>query len=153
MHQYTSVFPRHRAKGGHGKKAHRHRCHECRHHRGRSRKEGHRRHHKNGFMNLDREVSKNRKEMLGSWKNDASSVTDLGGEKRPMEDISLRLAVDLSKCVRCGRCEQVCPRGAIKVDKDIFRLDSSLCNGCGRCVDECPQTALFFGKNQEVFMN
>ena len=43
-----------------------------------------------------------------------------------------------NRCVRCGKCRAVCPRGAIGED---FRADEALCAGCGRCADACPAAA------------
>jgi Fe-S-cluster-containing hydrogenase component 2 len=57
------------------------------------------------------------------------------------------LSVDLERCVKCGKCEKVCPTGAIMVDEDIFRVDSSRCNGCRRCIEKCRQEALSLRNN------
>lgn len=42
------------------------------------------------------------------------------------------------KCTDCGRCEQVCPKHAIK----NHRIDEDLCDRCGQCAYYCPQEAL-----------
>jgi pyruvate formate lyase activating enzyme len=46
---------------------------------------------------------------------------------------------DTAKCVRCLRCVELCPAGAIKGDLSIDRM---ACTACGTCVRECPQKAL-----------
>lgn len=50
-----------------------------------------------------------------------------------------RLAtLNKKRCVACGECEYVCPRGAIKVYKGKFaKVDSSLCVGCTLCARNC----------------
>jgi 2-oxoacid:acceptor oxidoreductase delta subunit (pyruvate/2-ketoisovalerate family) len=53
----------------------------------------------------------------------------------------LRGVVDLDRCVGCGICEDVCPEGAIVVNRTA-RVDPWRCKGCGICVDRCPQGAL-----------
>jgi ferredoxin len=105
------------------------------------------------FIRSEHEPFKNRRGIFHRLKNNVSPINDLGGDKIPMEETGLRLNVDLERCVRCGKCEKVCPTGAIMVDEDIFRVDSSLCNRCGRCIDGCREAALSLGDNQEVFMN
>lgn len=52
-------------------------------------------------------------------------------------------AVDQRTCVACGSCEDVCPRGAVKVMKGSYAaVDISLCIGCGRCEMVCPAGAV-----------
>jgi pyruvate formate lyase activating enzyme len=46
---------------------------------------------------------------------------------------------DTAKCVRCLRCAEVCPAGAIK---EGLSIDCAVCTACGTCVRECPQKAL-----------
>jgi MinD superfamily P-loop ATPase len=52
-------------------------------------------------------------------------------------------AVERGVCVACGSCEDVCPRGAVKVMKGSYAaVDISLCIGCGRCEMVCPAGAV-----------
>ncbi|RLE45454.1 MAG: disulfide reductase, partial [Candidatus Methanomethylicota archaeon] len=50
-------------------------------------------------------------------------------------------------CTGCGRCENVCEFGAIKLeftsDKQLVaKVDPLLCKGCGSCSVECPAKAI-----------
>jgi pyruvate/2-oxoacid:ferredoxin oxidoreductase alpha subunit/NAD-dependent dihydropyrimidine dehydrogenase PreA subunit len=50
-------------------------------------------------------------------------------------------------CKGCGRCIEACPKGCIRLGKEInpqtglmpVTLDLEACSGCGLCVDACPE--------------
>lgn len=46
------------------------------------------------------------------------------------------------KCVRCGKCEQVCPVGAITVSPEAREIDRARCNLCLECAGVCPSEAI-----------
>lgn len=48
------------------------------------------------------------------------------------------------KCILCGICLSVCPRGALSIDeeKDMVLIDRDKCDGCMLCVKKCPSSAL-----------
>ena len=52
--------------------------------------------------------------------------------------------VDLTKCVTCGVCVEVCPEHAVSMDT-VIAIDSSRCTGCRACISECPSGALSLG--------
>lgn len=43
-------------------------------------------------------------------------------------------------CSKCGSCQEVCRKRAIRVDRIVSV--SEACDGCGQCVDACPQGIL-----------
>jgi dissimilatory sulfite reductase (desulfoviridin) alpha/beta subunit len=51
---------------------------------------------------------------------------------------------DKKDCAYCGACEEACPRGAVKLDreKEALVFAESACVYCGRCVKACPSGAL-----------
>lgn len=46
------------------------------------------------------------------------------------------------KCIRCGRCAEICPCGAIVVNKEMRVIERDKCNNCFKCVEVCPTGAL-----------
>ncbi|MGC8771611.1 MAG: 4Fe-4S binding protein [Brevinematia bacterium] len=54
----------------------------------------------------------------------------------------LRLYIDKTKCIKCMKCERVCPAQCI--DSRQFYLDYSRCFLCMKCF-ECPKDALKYG--------
>lgn len=58
---------------------------------------------------------------------------------------------DESKCVRCMKCLQVCPTGAITYAGGRMVTDDHKCNQCGRCLEVClPQARGILGKRMTV---
>jgi ferredoxin len=46
------------------------------------------------------------------------------------------------KCVKCGKCEPVCPSEAISEGDERYVIDGDKCVDCGLCADECPTQAI-----------
>ncbi|MBW1672558.1 MAG: 4Fe-4S binding protein, partial [Deltaproteobacteria bacterium] len=46
------------------------------------------------------------------------------------------------KCILCGRCEEVCRAGAIKIKDNKRYIDSELCDHCLECANVCPSKAI-----------
>lgn len=61
--------------------------------------------------------------------------------KETIEFKGLELAViDNEKCIRCGRCQELCRFNAIH----DYHIDPIHCEGCGVCVKFCPVDAISF---------
>lgn len=55
----------------------------------------------------------------------------------------IRAMCDEALCARCGKCEEVCPYGAIKVTQENgAEVDVIMCRGCGECASACPSEAI-----------
>lgn len=54
----------------------------------------------------------------------------------------LRIRLNSSRCVACGRCERVCKTGCIDIAKK--EIDASRCVDCFNCIASCPQGALSY---------
>ncbi|MBW6517971.1 MAG: 4Fe-4S binding protein [ANME-2 cluster archaeon] len=59
-------------------------------------------------------------------------------------EISAHQPVNFKRCILCGRCVQVCPKGAIDFS---LKIDNA-CDQCGKCIDACPVEAINFQKNE-----
>ena len=67
--------------------------------------------------------------------------------KRFIEAEGVVSVVDESKCVACGRCEEICEYGAPSIQEvspGVFksRINEALCKGCGSCAVECCTRAI-----------
>lgn len=51
-------------------------------------------------------------------------------------------AVRADECVGCGKCAQVCPAGAIVMEKQLPRIDRKKCIRCFCCQELCPKGAM-----------
>ena len=64
----------------------------------------------------------------------------LSGKKPPRKS-----PVVTDKCIGCGDCEKICPRGAVTVNGEVARLDYSKCIRCFCCHEVCPENAIKLG--------
>lgn len=48
--------------------------------------------------------------------------------------------IDYEKCVGCGKCDEICPQGAIKYHK----VKKFRCIGCGKCAKVCSKGAISY---------
>lgn len=52
-----------------------------------------------------------------------------------------KLAIDIEKCVGCGKCQEICPMNNIKIENQKAKA-SDKCTMCYRCISNCPQKAI-----------
>ena len=59
-------------------------------------------------------------------------------------------AVNRRRCVSCGTCEKVCPKGAVWVYRGCYAVvDGQRCIGCGRCAKQCPAECIQMEAREE----
>jgi uncharacterized protein (DUF362 family)/Pyruvate/2-oxoacid:ferredoxin oxidoreductase delta subunit len=80
-------------------------------------------------------VAKNR--LLGT-------LFDLGGRFffRKMGEAS-RMTIDTEKCTLCGRCQTMCPFGAITIADNTVQVDATKCEFCLCCTEVCKTEAIY----------
>lgn len=62
----------------------------------------------------------------------------------------VRFRVVSERCTMCGRCQEVCPHGAIVGEPYVAYLGDNRpyiirekkCDGCGKCIEVCPEDAI-----------
>ncbi|WP_321430536.1 4Fe-4S binding protein [uncultured Methanolobus sp.] len=47
-------------------------------------------------------------------------------------------------CRKCGKCENVCPNGALYRVNGFVNVDHEKCDLCMKCVKVCPNKALVY---------
>lgn len=52
-----------------------------------------------------------------------------------------KAVIDQNKCVKCGKCYNICPHDAI-VELDKYKVKSVRCIGCTQCANICPKKAI-----------
>ncbi len=52
-----------------------------------------------------------------------------------------KAVIDQSKCIECGKCQEVCKFEAVS-HIDQYTVDLLSCEGCGYCAEVCPQKAV-----------
>jgi ferredoxin len=55
-----------------------------------------------------------------------------------------RVTLEPERCIACGRCAQVCPRGVFTVEGIASLTHAGRCEQCGACIVQCPTDALAF---------
>lgn len=69
------------------------------------------------------------------------SLTCLWCQNPESQQEAPELFFDADKCAGCGRCQSVCPEGAITMRDGRSWTDRSRCTGAGHCAEVCPQGA------------
>jgi len=76
----------------------------------------------------------------GAIKNLGMGCTSQAGKLRQHRAVDLE--IDESKCIGCGKCNEVCPMGLPEIVGKKARIISPLCMRCPFCAEACPTCAI-----------
>ncbi|MBH1941813.1 EFR1 family ferrodoxin [Mobilitalea sibirica] len=95
---------------------------------------------------LAEEISNNQKHIIGN--NLFGHL--LGGLQRKHIDKTINklgneFKVDSKQCIKCGRCERICPTHNISMRQGTYQFGNK-CALCLRCYSQCPVSAILIGE-------
>jgi len=76
----------------------------------------------------------------GAIKNIGMGLGSRAGKQQMHADFAPE--INVSKCLKCGRCGKYCPETAIALQGDVMVIDKDKCVGCGECVQNCYHEAI-----------
>jgi len=85
---------------------------------------------------------------LGIW----LGITEY--DKKEKISTSVKAIISQKKCIKCGKCLDVCRFFAVVVENGIFKINPLLCEGCGACKLVCNVNAIELNlvKNGEIMI-
>jgi ferredoxin/ribosomal protein S18 acetylase RimI-like enzyme/flavodoxin len=91
-------------------------------------------------------ITKGNEKWKGGWPVLSNMMYKLCNTRKPWKLFyrMFSIQVNQSKCSNCGRCIELCPTGAVKLN-DLLKfpqIDKNLCHSCQRCIGFCPQHAI-----------
>ena len=81
-----------------------------------------------------------KKDLVRILKTEDDIVIDITGKKN-----GRGAYVCKNGCIACGKCEKVCPSGAIVVKDNLATIDYEKCTNCGACREACPVKCIHEG--------
>ena len=64
---------------------------------------------------------------------------------KAINSVSKELKVDTTRCIKCGKCQRICPMQNIEMYQDTYRFGYK-CTLCLRCYSQCPASAILIGE-------
>lgn len=60
-----------------------------------------------------------------------------------------KAAINPYACDMCRRCEEICPQGAIFLEKEVCEVNQDKCIGCSKCAEICSAGAVRFSSQEK----
>jgi len=64
---------------------------------------------------------------------------------KTINSISKEFKVDRTRCIKCGKCQRICPTQNIEMCQDTYKFGHK-CILCLRCYSQCPTLAILIGE-------
>ncbi|MGB9882321.1 MAG: FAD-dependent oxidoreductase [Methanomassiliicoccales archaeon] len=58
--------------------------------------------------------------------------------------------IDQARCIRCGKCAEICSYDAIRNDEGKYEVIEIACKACGKCAADCPSNAIDLRFNNDL---
>lgn len=76
------------------------------------------------------------------------------GHMHPIQTTGFYPVINDELCIKCGKCEKMCPIDAISLVKDNmgekkFEIDYDVCLGCGVCARNCSKGSIILKRREE----
>jgi len=91
-------------------------------------------------------------EVEGEKDNLDNGLHFLKNENIDVIPIKSQINIKEDECVHCGACTAVCSSGALKLDRNTWKLNFNTedCFVCGLCINACPLRIIDIGFGHEI---
>jgi ferredoxin len=96
--------------------------------------------------NFAKEISNGYKHIIGNnfWGHLLGDLQRRHIDKT-INSISKEFKVDRTCCIKCGKCQRICPTQNIEMCQDTYKFGHK-CILCLRCYSQCPTSAILIGE-------
>ena len=83
-----------------------------------------------------------------NWNKKYNAYSDVEAERE--ETMKKQAVIQQGRCVSCGACTKVCPKGALSIYRGCYAVVGDACVGCGLCAKTCPADCISIKAKEAV---